>query len=96
MQPARLPDEVRARPEVQVVGVPEHHPRASGPQVSRSKPLNRALRPDRHERRRLYRTVRRKQDAGPRFAVAGDDLDGDRRVYCDLPPFMRSIASPKE
>jgi hypothetical protein len=40
--------------------------------------------------------MRGAQNTCPGLAVAGGVLYGDRRPYSVLPPFKRSIASPKE
>ena len=75
MQPAELGDHVVARAEVQVVGVAENDLRADGAQLVRVEALDRALRPDRHECRRLHVAVGGTEDAGARGAVGGGDLE---------------------
>src|SRR5215210_3656617 len=93
---ARLPYEVSAGPQVEVVGVAEHDAGPYGVQLPRRQPLDRTLGPHGHESRRLDRAVRRPQDPGPRLAVACHDLYGDRSPYRPLPPLRISIASPNE
>ena len=96
VQPTGLPHEIRARPQVEVVGIAEHDARSNRPQVTRRKPLDRPLRPHGHEGRRLDLAVWCSQYASPRLAVARDDLYGYRRPYRRLPPFRINIASPNE
>jgi hypothetical protein len=75
---------------------PSTTPAPSRPQVSGCKPLTVPFVPTGMNAGVCTGTVRRGQDAGPRLAVSGDDLDGDGRAYNPLPPFRISIASPNE
>src|SRR5205823_13166176 len=52
MEPAARLDEPRSRPEPEVIGVPQDALRAMLTQFGRGEPLDRALRPNRHEDRR--------------------------------------------
>ena len=63
MQPAAPRDEVVARPQVEVIRVAEDDRRADVLEIARRHRLDRALRADRHEDRRLDRSVRGGQDA---------------------------------
>ena len=69
MEPAELLDHVLARPQVQVVRVPEDHVRPELAHLVRVEALDGRLRPDRHERRRGDLAVGGADDAGARRAV---------------------------
>ena len=87
MQPAELLDHVLARPEVQVVGVAEHHLRADLLELERRHRLHGRLGADRHEGGRREVAVRGVDDAGTRGSVRGLEGEAGHRI---------SIASPKE
>jgi hypothetical protein len=81
VQPAELRDRLLARPQVEVVGVREHHPRAERRQIARQHAFHRPARPDRHERRRRHLAVRRREHARARRAIrrARPDLEPEHR-----------------
>ena len=90
VQAAEPSDHLLARPQGQVVGVPQNHVEAQVLHVLRSQALDRPGRAHRHERRRLDRAVRGRDPAAPRGAarIAGEDAERERRAH------RISIASP--
>ena len=70
VQAAERGHHLLTRPKRQVIGVGQEHPRAGRSELVGRQPLDRRLRADRHERRRLDRPVRRLQQAGSRAEPA--------------------------
>ena len=69
MEPAAPRDQLVAGPQKQVIGVAEDDLGAGIAQVAMKRGLDRALRADRHERRRLHHAVRRVELAAARRAI---------------------------
>ena len=69
MEPAAARDQLVAGTQIQMVGVREQDRRAHRLEVAVRDALDRALRADRHERRRLDCSMRRREHAAPRAAV---------------------------
>ena len=88
VQAAEPVDPLRTRPEVEVVGVPEHDLGPQVAQLSGHHGLHRGLRADGHEDGRLDRAVGRLEHPSAGGAVGGDDVE--------LPCHAISIASPNE
>src|SRR5262249_44091015 len=78
MQPAAARDQVVAGPQVQVIGVAQQDLGAERFEVAMRDALHRALRPNRHEGRRLDFTVRRAQNAATREVVGVRDPKRER------------------
>ena len=78
MQPATPCDELVARAEIQVIGVAEDDLRAAVDEVSVECGLDRSLRTDGHERRRLNDAMRRLERAQPRGTVGGAQCEAKR------------------
>ena len=86
--PAHLADQLRARPNREMVRVGEHHRVAHRPQLVGRHRLDGSARSDRHECWSRNRAVRRDNSAGARVAV-------DRRnAEFDWPAHRINIASP--
>jgi hypothetical protein len=85
VQPAKAFHPLGAGAQHQVVGVAQHHRRPGGAHRVGGHRLHRAGGADRHEHRRFHRAVRGVQHAGPRGAVARDDVVAERggRGACD-------------
>ena len=73
VQPATPGNQLVARTQVQVIGVAEDDLRADLLEVAMPHRLDRSLRPDRHEGRRLHDAVRRLELAEPRGAVGASE-----------------------
>jgi hypothetical protein len=72
-------DDLGAGAEPQVVGVPEHDAGARRGHVVRGERLDRALRADGHERRRLHDAVGRREHRGAGLATPRLDLEAVAR-----------------
>jgi hypothetical protein len=74
---AQVAHDLVARAQVEVIRVGEDHLRAHRAKLQRVQRLDRAERPDGHERRRLDDAVRRRESPGSCPAVACVDLEGE-------------------
>ena len=77
VQPAERGDPLGGRPQHQVIGIAEQNLGAGGAHVVMMHALDRGRRADRHERRRVHDTVRRRHLAGARGAVGGREAEGE-------------------
>ena len=77
MQAAERRDALGAGPQHQMIGVAEHDIGAGRAHVVVVHALDRRLRADRHEGWRAHRAVRRRDFAGARGAVGGDQAEGE-------------------
>src|SRR5262245_58286769 len=74
MQSAELPNQLVARPKVQMIRVPKDHLRAHRPEIVRIKRLHCRLRSHGHEGRRIDRPVRRGETpSAPRSTLRVDE-----------------------
>src|SRR6185295_4230817 len=80
MQAATARDQIVAGPEVQMVGVAEEDLGAQRLEIAMRDPLHRALRADRHERRRLDGTVRGRHYTATRAPFGMRDAKIERHV----------------
>ena len=82
VQPAECRHHLLARPQGQMIGVGQQHPRPGGAELVGREPLDRRLGADRHERRGLDRPVPRLQQAEPRRGarVHGQGGEPNRRA----------------
>src|SRR5688500_1611410 len=78
MQPAQLPNDLLARPKVQVIGVGEDHLHLRLAQLAGIERLHRRLRPNRHEGWRLDWAMGCDENAGA--GGAGGRFDREREV----------------
>src|SRR5271156_1624635 len=87
MQPLMRCDDLQAGPEVQVKSVAEHDLGAYALEILRSHGLDRAIRADRHERRRLDGAAGKLEPAAPRRAVLRQQLEAHRAQLRTMPRF---------
>src|SRR5262249_28612732 len=80
VQSAAARDQIVAGPQVEMVGVAQQDLGADRFEVAMRDALDGALRADRHERRRLDLTVRRRHPATPRAAIPVYDLKREGHV----------------
>ena len=80
MESAKGADHVLAGPEVEVIGVAQHHLRAGAFDFHRMEAADGAVGADGHERRRRHLAVRRVQRAGASLALGGVEGEGEGRV----------------
>src|SRR5438046_7754344 len=85
MQTAPARDEIVARTQVQMVRVAQQDLRAAGFEITMRDAFDGALRPDRHERRRLDVAVRGGQYAGARASLGVRDPESKRHVLSLVP-----------
>jgi hypothetical protein len=69
VEPAAPRDQVGTGPQIEMVGVAQQDRGADRFEVAMGQAFHRALRPDRHERRRLHVAMRRRHAPAPRAAV---------------------------
>ena len=75
MQTAELPDRLQTWPQKQMKGISEDDLRASRKYRLRRHALDRAIRADRHERRRFDTAACECQAAAPRRIIGGEKLE---------------------
>ena len=83
MEPAERADALRARPQIEMIGIGEDDLRAEIVEVAMRDRLDGALRADGHECRRIHRAVRGRQHAAARGAVRVRHIESgtSSRVY---------------
>ena len=80
VQAAAARDQVVAGPQIEMIGVAEQDLGAEPLEIAVRDALDRALRADGHERRRLDLAVRRRQHAGARASIGVVDLKRKRHM----------------
>jgi hypothetical protein len=80
VEAAATSDELVAGTQKQVIGVAENDLRAALDQVAVKRGLDRPLRANGHERRRLHETMRRFERAQSRGAVSAAQCEAKRRA----------------
>ena len=77
MQPAKRGDALGRRPQHQVIGVGKQKLGTGGAHVVVMDALDRRLRADRHEGRRLHGAMRGRHLARARGAIGGNEAEGE-------------------
>ena len=94
MQAPLLGDALGARTQRQVIGVAEQDLRPEGEHVPRGQGLHAALGPDRHEDRRLDRTVGGGEHGGPGRAILAQDVEDTGALGATHADPRMNMASP--
>jgi hypothetical protein len=78
VEPAAARDQVGTGPQIEMVGVAEQDRGADRFEVAVGQAFHRALRTDRHERRRLHLAMRRRHTPAPRAAIGVSHTEPER------------------